>query len=133
MGNDEIDVAPTIEKLDANFSEKAGDEKKLDVVGMVAKSDIFQGYLIEQKTAEQYNITKISQLLEPKIAWLFDSDGDGKANLTGCNPGLACEMIIDHHLNVYGLQDTVEQDKGEFEVLKADIIARYQLFKAVLY
>ena len=42
LGNDEIDVAPTLEKLDANFFEKPGGEKKLEVVGMFAKRDILQ-------------------------------------------------------------------------------------------
>ncbi|XWK88765.1 MAG: glycine betaine/L-proline ABC transporter substrate-binding protein ProX [Phormidium sp.] len=133
LGNDEIDVAPTLERLHTNFFEKAGGEKKLAVVGMFSSSDIIQGYSIDKKTAEQYKITNLVQLKDPKIAKLFDSDGDGKANLTGCNPGLACELIIDHHLKVYGLENTVKQDKGELEVLKADIIARYQQGKPILY
>lgn len=133
LGNDEIDVSPTLENLYANFFEKAGGEKKMEVVGMFADSAFLQGYLIDKKTAEQYKITNLVQLKDPKLAKLFDSDSDGKANLTGCNPGLACELIIDHHLKVYGLENTVKQDKGELEVLKADIIARYQQGKPVLY
>jgi glycine betaine/proline transport system substrate-binding protein len=133
LGNDEIDVAPTLEKLYANFFEKVGGEKKLEVIGMFADSDYLQGYSIDKKTGERYKITNIEQLKDPKLAKLFDSDGDDKANLTGCNPGLACELIIDHHLKVYGLENTVKQDKGEMEVLKADIIARYQQGKPVLY
>ena len=133
LGNDEIDVTPILEKVYVNFFEKAGGEKKLEVVGMFADSDILQGYSIDKKTAERYKITNLAQLKDPKLAKLFDSDGDGKANLAGCNPGLACELIIDHHLKVYGLENTVKQDKGEIEVLKADIIARYQQGKPVLY
>ncbi|MEG4584561.1 glycine betaine/L-proline ABC transporter substrate-binding protein ProX [Microcoleus sp. MOSTC5] len=133
LGNDEIDVTPILEKVYANFFEKAGGEKKLQVVGMFADSEILQGYSIDKKTAEQYKITNLVQLKDPKLAQLFDSDGDGKANLTGCNPGLTCELIIDRHLKVYGLEDTVKQDKGEIEVLKADIITRYQQGKPVLY
>lgn len=56
-----------------------------------------QGYLID-KTAEKYNITNIEQLKDPKIAKLFDADGDGKADLTGCNPGWGCEEAINNHL-----------------------------------
>jgi len=133
LGNDEIDVAPTLEKLSANFFEKAGGEKKLERVGMFIPSDILQGYSIDKKTAEQYKITNLVQLKDPKLAKLFDSDGDGKANLTGCNPGLACELVIDHHLKVYGLENTVKQDKGEFELLRVDMIARYKQGKPVLY
>ena len=133
LDNDEIDVAPSLEKMSANFFEKAGGEKKLERVGIFADGDILQGYLIDQKTADRYKITNLVQLKDPKLAKLFDSDGDGKANLTGCNPGFACELVIDYHLKVYGLENTVKQDKGELEILKADIIARYQQGKPVLY
>lgn len=44
-----------------------------------------QGYLIDKKTADQYKITNIAQLKDPKIAKLFDTNGDGKADLTYCN------------------------------------------------
>ena len=49
--------------------------------------DGIQGYLIDKKTAEAHGITNLSQLSDPAIAKLFDTDGDGKANLTGCTPG----------------------------------------------
>lgn len=42
---------------------------------------------IDKKTAAQYQITNLEQLKDPKIAQLFDSDRDGKANLVGCVPG----------------------------------------------
>ncbi len=34
------------------------------------------------KTAEKYKITNVEQLKDPKIAKLFDSNGNGKADLT---------------------------------------------------
>lgn len=43
-----------------------------------------QGYLID-KTAEQYKITNIAQLKDPKIAKIFDTNGDGKADMMGCS------------------------------------------------
>lgn len=53
-----------------------------------------QGYLIDKKTADQYNITNVAQLKDPKIAKLFDANNDGKADLTGCNPGWGCEAQL---------------------------------------
>lgn len=105
---------------------------KLEVVGDVTKN-LLQGYQIDKKTAVQYNITNIEQLKNPKIAKIFDSDGNGKANLFGCYPGTACELIIDHHLKAYGLQDTVEHVKGEPSVLIAETLARYKQRKPVLF
>ena len=43
-----------------------------------------QGYLIDKKTRDKYGIKSIEQLKDPKLAKLFDIDGDGKADLTGC-------------------------------------------------
>lgn len=44
--------------------------------------------MIDKKTAEQYHITSIDQLKDPQIAKLFDTNNDGKADLTGCTPGM---------------------------------------------
>ncbi len=70
-----------------------------------------QGYLIDKKTADQYKITNIAQLKDPKIAKLFDTNGDGKADLTGCNPCWGCEGAINHQLAAYGLTNTVTHNQ----------------------
>ncbi len=92
-----------------------------------------QGYLIDKKTAEAHNITNIAQLQDPKIAKLFDADGDGKADLTGCNPGWGCEAMIEHHLDAYKLRDTVTHQQGTYSALIADTITRYKSGKPMLY
>jgi glycine betaine/proline transport system substrate-binding protein len=115
-----------------DFFQQSGGEEKLERVGTIV-SNVLQGYQIDQKTAEQYNITNLSQLKDPEIAKLFDTDNDGKANLTGCNPGWGCEAVIEHHLKVYELQETVEHDQGSYEALIANTVARYRQGKPVLY
>ena len=92
-----------------------------------------QGYLIDKKTAEKYHITNIEQLKDPEIAKLFDSNGNGKADLTGCNPGWGCEAAINNHLNAYKLTDTVEHNQGNYAEMMADTITRYKEGKPVLY
>ncbi|MEZ9794638.1 glycine betaine/L-proline ABC transporter substrate-binding protein ProX, partial [Vibrio splendidus] len=92
-----------------------------------------QGYLIDKKTAEKYNITNIGQLTDPKIAKLFDADGDGKADLTGCNPGWGCEMVIEHQLSAFKLDDTVTHNQGNYAAIIADTISRYQKGESILY
>ncbi len=92
-----------------------------------------QGYLIDKATAEQYKITNIKQLQDPKIAKLFDADGDGKADLTGCNPGWGCEAVVEHQIKAYGLSDTVEINQGNYAALMADTIARYKKGEPILY
>ncbi len=114
------------------FFNNAGGEEKLAGVGILTPDGI-QGYQIDKKTADEYNITSLEQLKDPKIAKLFDSDGDGKANLVGCNAGWACELVIDHHLEAYGLEDTVEHDRGQYTALLADSITRYKQGESVIF
>jgi ABC-type proline/glycine betaine transport system substrate-binding protein len=133
LGNNDLDIlALHWQYLFAGFLKKNGQGANLQVVGDIT-NNLLQGYQIDQKTANQYKITNISQLKDPKLAQLFDTDGDGKANLFGCYPGMACELIIDHHLKTYGLENTVEHDKGEPSILISEILSRYKQGKPVLY
>ena len=133
IANGDLDYTPDhVERLHAKFFENAGGEEKLERVGTIC-SPFLQGYKIDKKTADKYNITNLKQLQEPEIAKLFDSDGDGKANLTGCDPGWGCELVIEHQLDAYRLRDTVEHDQGKYTVLIANTIARYRQGESILY
>lgn len=118
--------------LHADFYKNSGGDAKLWRKGVYSDGAV-QGYLIDRKTAEQYNITNIAQLKDPAIAKLFDTDDDGKADLTGCNPGWGCELAIENHLTAYQLRDTVTHRQGSYAALMADTIARFRQDKPVLY
>lgn len=118
--------------LHADFFKNAGGDAKLWRRGAYSRNAA-QGYLIDKKTAEQHKITHIDQLKDPAIAKLFDANGDGKADLTGCNPGWGCEAVIEHQLGAYGLRDTVTHVQGSYAALIADTITRYKQGKPVLY
>ena len=85
-----------------------------------------RGYLIDKKTADQYKITHISQLSDPALAKLFDTNGDGKAGLDRLQPGWGCELVIEHQLTAYRLRGTVTHNQGSYAALIADTIARYK-------
>jgi glycine betaine/proline transport system substrate-binding protein len=114
------------------FYQKSGGEKALQRIGELTPGAL-QGYLIDKKTADKYNITNIEQLKDPEIAKLFDADGDGKADLCGCNPGWGCERVIEHQLTAYDLRDTVEHNQGTYFALIADTISRYKAGEPILY
>jgi len=118
--------------LQANFYEKAGGDAKLYRKGVYSANAI-QGYLIDKKTAEAHHITNLEQLKDPEIAQLFDTDDDGKADLTGCTPGWGCEGTIEHQLQAYDLRPTVTHKQGSYAALMADTIARYKAGKPILY
>ena len=118
--------------LHADFYRNAGGDDKLWRQGTYVRNSL-QGYLIDKKTADQYKITHISQLSDPALAKLFDTNGDGKADLTGCNPGWGCELVIEHQLTAYQLRGTVTHNQGSYAALIADTIARYKQGKPILY
>ncbi|MFC6283939.1 MULTISPECIES: glycine betaine/L-proline ABC transporter substrate-binding protein ProX [Polaromonas] len=118
--------------LHADFYKNSGGDAKLYRQGTYA-GNAAQGYLIDKKTADEYHITHIDQLKDPKIARLFDTDGDGKADLTGCNPGWGCELAIEHHLKAYKLGDTVTHKQGSYAALIADTLARFKQGQPILY
>lgn len=118
--------------LHDNFYQKAGAEQTLVKAGDVIPG-VLQGYLIDKKTSEQYGITSLADLKDPEKAALFDNNGDGKADLTGCNPGWGCELVIDHHIKAYGLEETVSHNRGSYFALMADTITNYQSGKPILY
>jgi glycine betaine/proline transport system substrate-binding protein len=93
-----------------------------------------QGYLIDKATADKHNITNIDQIIKnPEIAKLFDSDGDGKANLTGCDPGWGCERVIEHQMDAFDMRGSVNHDQGSYFALIANTIARYEQGDPVFY
>ncbi|WP_075181579.1 glycine betaine/L-proline ABC transporter substrate-binding protein ProX [Pantoea sp. 1.19] len=92
-----------------------------------------QGYLIDKKTADRYHITNLAQLRDPKLAALFDSNGDGKADLTGCTPGWGCEAVINHQLQAFKLSPTVQHNQGNYSAMIADTLTRFKQGKPILY
>lgn len=114
------------------FFEKAGGAAKLYRQGAYIPN-CAQGYLIDKKTAEQYGISNVEQLKDPKIAALFDDDDDGKADLAGCPPGWGCERVIEHHLDAYELRDSVTHNQGEYSAVIADTLSRHDEGKPILY
>lgn len=118
--------------LHENMYKKAGGDTTFYRKGQYIEG-CAQGYLVDKKTAEKYGIDTINDFKDPKIAKLFDADGDGKADLTGCKPGWGCEKVIEHQLDAYGLRDTVEHNQGEYSALISDTITQFKQGKPILY
>ena len=118
--------------LHIDFFNKAGGENKLYREGIYSPRGL-QGYLIDKKTADKHGIKSIGQFKDPEIAKLFDANGDGRADLTGCTPGWGCEKVIEHHLDAYSLRDTVTHNQGSYSAIIADTIARYRQGDSVFY
>ncbi len=116
---------------DAYFDRAGGDDTMVRVGPITTGAG--QGYYIDKATADEYGITNLGQLKDPKIAALFDSNGDGKANLAGCNPGWGCEGVIEHQLDEFDLRDTVHHDQGSYYAIIADVLTRHENGEPILY
>ena len=89
----------------------------IEPVGYQVASGALQGYMIDKATADSMGITQLSDLQNASVAAAFDHDGDGLADLLGCNKGWGCNAVIDLHLAEFGLSGTVEQVVGEYNDL----------------
>lgn len=118
--------------LHIDFYEKAGGDAKLYREGIYSPGAL-QGYLIDKATADRHGINNLGQFKNPQVAALFDADGNGKADLAGCTPGWGCEKVIEHHLDAYGLRDTVEHKQGSYSAIIADTITRFRQGQPVFY
>ncbi|WP_312307308.1 glycine betaine/L-proline ABC transporter substrate-binding protein ProX, partial [Pulveribacter sp.] len=116
----------------SEFYKAAGGDSKLSRKGVYSAGAV-QGYMIDRKTAEQYGITHLDQLKDPKLARLFDSSGDGKADLVGPNAGWGGEAVVEHHLDTFGLRPTVDYVQGNYTALISETLARFQDGKPVLF
>jgi ABC-type proline/glycine betaine transport system substrate-binding protein len=119
--------------LHNTFIREEAVEGQVETVGYEVKGGALQGYLIDKKTAEKYGVTSLGDLKDPDVAKLFDSDGNGRADLIGCNVGWGCELVIEHHLGAYGLRGTVEHVQGDYSLLIHETVSRYREGKPVLF
>lgn len=118
--------------LQKTMIEGAGGNKKLAIFSSYIEN-CAQGYVIDKKTADKYNIKYINDLDKPEIAKLFDSNGNGKADLTGCSGGWGCAKVIEHQLDAFKLRDNIDHNQGSYSALIADTIAQYKTGKPVLF
>ena len=130
--NDVYFMAAHWDPIQTNMIKGAGGDKKLAIFPEYI-SNCASGYVIDKKTADKYNIKYLSDLKDPKIAKLFDTNDDGKADLAGCNGGWGCEKVIEFQLDAFKLRDTITHNQGEYSALIADVIANYKTAKPILY
>ena len=108
-------------------------EGLVERVGTQVPDGALQGYFVDTATAESHDITNLGDLADHEIAALFDHDGDGKADLVGCDVGWGCASIIDHHLEAYGLTGTVEHIQGAYSPLITETFDRHRAGMPVLF
>ena len=104
---------------------------KVKPVGYVVEKGGLQGYLIDKKTADKFNIKSIMDI--KKHAKEFDINDDGKADMVACPPGWGCEKIITKHFAELGLGEFINPLKADYSASMADAISRYKNGKSILF
>ena len=115
------------------FISDADIRSRIELVGYEVRGGALQGYLIDKASAEKFGITTLADFKNPEVARVFDANGNGKADLIGCDVGWGCELVIEHHLDAYRLHDTVEHVQGDYSLLIHDTVLRHQQGKPVLF
>ncbi|PLX92239.1 MAG: proline/glycine betaine ABC transporter substrate-binding protein ProX [Desulfuromonas sp.] len=108
-------------------------EERVEVIGYVAKAGGLQGYLVSKEHVDKFNIKSLDDFKRPEVKKAFDSNGDGKADLTACPPGWGCEKVITHHFDVYGLDDHINPIKAGYSASMADTMARYNSGEPIFF
>ena len=119
------------DQLHSTLFKKAGGKAVITKVGRYV-TGARQGYLVDMASYKA-GITNLGHLRKPDVAKRFDVDNDGKADLAGCLPGWPCADVIDHHLKVYKLGDTVTHNQGAYETVMSETIARHRDGQPVVY
>jgi ABC-type proline/glycine betaine transport system substrate-binding protein len=117
----------------AVFLKEDGVRGKVQPVGFEVISGALQGYMVDKRTADALNITGLGDLKKPDVAAVLDRNGNGKADLIGCNVGWGCEHVVEHHLDAYGLRATVEHVQGDYSPLMDDTVGRYHRGEPILF
>ncbi len=99
-------------------------DEPVEAVGTQVAAGAIQGYLVDKATADQLGLTSMSDLADPGVASTFDRDGDGKADLLGCNDGWGCNLVITEHIADLDWGANVEQVVGDYYSLFDDAIAQ---------
>jgi len=119
--------------LHTPFVEDEAARDKLEVVGSQVEGGALQGYLMDKGTAQSLGVTQLADLVRPDVAERFDLDGNGKADLIGCNEGWSCAALIEEHLANLDLSGTVEQVQGDYSPMMLETFARFKAGEPVLF
>ncbi len=113
--------------------ESAGLLDVVQPVGNQISAGALQGYLVDKATADANGITKLDDIgNNPEVAALFDIDGNGKADLMGCDNGWGCYVAINDTIAHNGWEDTIEHVSATHAALFADSLGRHQRGEPIL-
>ena len=103
----------------------------IEPVGWQVADGATDGLMIDKATADSLGITSMDGVADN--AGVFDEDGDGKADLTGCNVGWGCETSINEQIADQSWGTSVEQMSGDYDNLAQGVVAKVSAGEPALF
>lgn len=102
----------------------------VSVVGKVIPGGGLQGMLADKKSADEFGVTSMADIAANPGPW--DRDGNGLADISGCDAGWGCHAVIEATITLNGWEDSVEQISADWNVLWEEEVARLERGEPVL-
>ena len=106
---------------------------KVQYIGTMMASGALQGLLVDIPSVDQFGFTTLGELLDnPDAVAHFDTDGDGKADLNGCDDGWGCQKVMNDTISKNGWDDRIAQVSATHAALFAESQANFETGGPVL-
>lgn len=100
---------------------------RIEHVGTMMASGALQGLLVDKASVEQFGFTTLNELLDnPDAIAHFDVDGDGKADLNGCDDGWGCQKVMNDTIAANGWDDRILQISATHSALFTESQASFE-------
>ena len=107
-------------------------DRNIEAVGNQVTGGGREGYMIDKATADSLGIASMDDLADH--AAVFDTDGDGLADLIGCPNGWGCYDTINEQIDEYGWGASVEHVSGtDYDGPVAGVIDRIAAGQPALF
>ena len=103
----------------------------IEPVGWQVDDGATDGLMVDKATADRLGITSMDDVAGN--AGVFDNDGDGKADLFGCNVGWGCETAINGQIADESWGAGVEQISGVYNDLAQGVVAKVAAGEPALF
>ena len=103
----------------------------IEPVGWQVADGATDGLMVDKATADSLGITSMDGV--NANAGVFDNDGDGKADLFGCNVGWGCETAINGQIADESWGAGVEQISGVYNDLAQGVVAKVAAGEPALF
>ncbi|MEJ2662170.1 MAG: glycine betaine/L-proline ABC transporter substrate-binding protein ProX [Desulfobacteraceae bacterium] len=121
-------VRPARATWNTGFFQEALVRRGLEELGYNVKrpKDLQNPIFLSKREVDKYHIVSLDDFKRDEVRKAFDTNGDGKADLTACPPGWGCENVIAWHMKAYNLKNDIHPIKAAYEAGMASALGAYK-------